>query len=140
MTRTVALLALLLAVVGCGRENTMKPVGEKRTDAGGLPDTWTHRDVSEHLAKKGVKVTVGGVPDGNADHPISVFKDAAATEKAGAIVVHLCKDANAAREQAGSMGDGAFNKGRFAFGLYDVSARDSDKEFLKKVKAAVEAP
>ncbi|VTT96567.1 unnamed protein product [Gemmataceae bacterium] len=134
-------LAVLVLAAGCGQQNTtMPPVGEKRADAAGLPDTWTHREVADHLGKKGLKVTVGGIPDSASPHPVSVFKDAAATEKAGAIVVHLCKDVGAAHEQAGSMGEGAFSKGRFAFGLYDVSARESDKRFLQRIKAAMDAP
>lgn len=147
-----AAFLLFVLVLGCGKPS---PTSEGKPDTGRAantptpaPDTgkpqesfppaeWTHRDLAEHLGKKGVKVELSHAPiQDRPDRPAAFFRDG----NGHALVVYLCRDGQSARESAGSLPEG-FASGRFAFGLVMGTAQDKDNRdavaLLGKIRQAL---
>src|SRR5687768_121341 len=100
--RRAAAWLILPSLVGCG-------------GASELPDSWTHKELADHLAAKGIPVEVEGKPLLSRDGTVAAVL-LEPGEKHGGVLAYACRDRGAAREQAGSMGGGSFSSGRFAFG------------------------
>jgi hypothetical protein len=120
-----ALFFLLLFVFGCARAGGADPKAFP-------PDDWTHKELAAHLAKKGVKVGVDGVPLYSTDGRTAAAFNGGAGK--GAVLVYLCRDARQARETAGAMGAKAAHFGRFAVGPFP---NDAGSEFLDDVVKAL---
>jgi hypothetical protein len=126
------LMAVILAI-GCNRSvpttANVPPKGDP-PKAGATdfpPADWTHKELAEHLATKGVTVEVRPIPIMSApDQPM--------------IAVFLCTNERVAREKAGTLGEGAFHCGRFALGVIG-SAVDRDytdnRALLAKIATAL---
>lgn len=121
-------LAVMVFVVGCSKKE-----GDKNTLTGDPPatkgarDEWTHKEMSAHLTKKGVKAkmlpTVLGTLDGPAVFFVAekaAFKDDQAVidafeQKAPDVVYcRLHKTQQAAKDSSGTK-EGSFTTGRFLF-------------------------
>lgn len=107
------------------------------------PADWTHKELAEFLTKKGVPgvelvalagVDAIGVPGISATLFHSGFDDRSH------IVAVLCKDEKEARERAGSLGEGAFHKGRFALGFLSGKPAEKDKMLMPQIRAALGVP
>ena len=122
----VALLAILLAVA------ELRHQGQKEQAGGvsaGVPDSWTHRELTEHFEKKalGVRFIVlssgGGVlpPSGYfvpKDSTARNWQDVEDDIKDGATNIAYCelrKTGRDAKDTAGTWGERGFASGRFAF-------------------------
>jgi hypothetical protein len=141
-------VALVLAL-GCGKPApTSAPTAPNPSESKGAtpdngavfpPDDWTHKELAEHLAKKGVKIVVhaAGLPYTSSGLPVAFLHEPPDVGQPG-VLVYLCRDRQHAREFAGTMGAGAFASGRFAIGL-DTVGRDGsdDAAFLRRVSAAL---
>jgi hypothetical protein len=148
----VILCALLVA--GCSKQpeptsaknepTTQPPPGQKtdppKPPANFPPDDWTHKELASYLEQKGVKVGVrpAGLPFTSSGKPVSFFHEGPDLDRA-AVVAYLFPDVKSAREQASSMGEGAFAFGRFAIGLPYPGGREGtrDVDLLKRIAAAL---
>lgn len=116
---------LLAGTVGCGSRG-----GSGATGGGsGIPDDWTHKELAEHLAKRGLKYNLCPTRTGSFFGPAAylvpegsfVAKDeesARAAYSAGSpdvVYVQLRTSQQDARDQTGLKGDRAFSSGRFLF-------------------------
>lgn len=120
--RAALLLASLFAAAGsagCGSKGgTSPPAGDAPAPTPspkGIPDSWTHRELADHLGQRGLAVEVEAKPLLSREG-VTAAVLLEPGEKFGGVVVYACRDHAAAREQAGSMGKDAFSSGRFAFG------------------------
>jgi len=147
MRATVLVLFAVLAL-GCNKAEpvavkeeggraaapTPTPVPDKgKPEATFPPDSWTHRDLADHLGKKGVKVEVSnaGIFD-KPERPAAWFESA---DKA-TVIVFLCTDAKAAREAAGAETAGSFAFGRFA--VCNRYGKSESKDLTAAIKKALE--
>jgi hypothetical protein len=124
-----AIVCVLMFVAGCGGVSSKKDDGGKpgETAKGGIPENWTHRELLEHLNKKGLKLRMVptnlggafGVP-AHFVNESSGIKDADAADTAfdknspDVVYCLLMKTAQEAKDQAGASTKG-FASGRFAF-------------------------
>jgi hypothetical protein len=141
--RVAACVVLAVLVAGCDKgvpspasREKEKPAPEVKPLATFPPDDWTHKELAEHLGKKGVKVTVESAPLFNKPgQTLAVFTAGSEADR-GKVGVYLCADAKMARELAGSMGGEAFAKNRFAIGTGNDPNR-FDRELLGKISDAL---
>lgn len=123
------LLAICLttfAAIGC----TEKDGGQNAP----VKDDWTHKEIAEHLNRKGVKVTVSPAPVFDKPGRTAAYLYEKIGEKEQRVLAYLCTDAKGAKEQAGTMGEGAFVLGRFAIGQ---GKDDGSEELLGRVQKAL---
>ncbi len=142
------ILAALVSLAGCtkpepsARTPDGKPAPAKGDAPGRIPsqdfppDDWTHKELAEYLGTKGVKVEVRSASlHSKPGQIVAGLIKGEGAERAG-VVATLCADSRAARDVAGSMGAGAFHRGRFAIGTgNDPGAQD--KDLLAKITAAL---
>jgi hypothetical protein len=140
------LMAVILAI-GCNRSvpttANVPPKGDP-PKAGATdfpPADWTHKELAEHLATKGVTVEVRPIPIMSApDQPAAWFNGGKPGGGVPMIAVFLCTNERVAREKAGTLGEGAFHCGRFALGVIG-SAVDRDytdnRALLAKIATAL---
>ncbi len=101
------------------------------------PADWTHRELAEHLGKKGVKVTVHLDPlHTTATRTAAWLYGVRVEDSTPLVLAYLCPNAREATEQAGAMGDGAFASGRFAIGLQGTPT-DGSRALLQRVRESL---
>lgn len=109
----VLVAVLLVAVVVAWGKKGIPEVPGVTAPSGSDSENWTHKDLAEYLAKKGVKVEAKpSVAFGFTGEPASSFVDPGADRE---VRVMLASSPQAAKERAGSLGPVAFSWGRFVF-------------------------
>ncbi len=144
-------VALVVFAVGCGsagpldadKEKTKgsepgrPPVANKAAPTF-PPADWTHKELAEHLGKKGVKVTVEARPLLSQSSRIAAVLIGAAAEKRISVLAFVCSSPQDARDQAGALGGEAFSAGRFAFGSTEgAKASSNELALLARIQAAL---
>ncbi|MBP3954962.1 hypothetical protein J8F10_06660 [Gemmata sp. G18] len=132
----VVVVIVIVAISGRDATHAKRPAANSVELAkDGVPlDDWTHRDLAEHLKKKGVEVEVkhGGAYD-QPGRPASAFYN---PKENAAIIVYLCSSAKEAKEVSGSMGEGSFSSERFAIGC-GIKREEKNLILLGRVRKAL---
>lgn len=136
VTCAVAVLAFA-GLAGCDQMKRAAGSGA------GVPEDWTHQELTEHINRKGVSArffvssTGGGIvpPSGYyvLDAKIKDIRDAEAEYKAGGRGVVTCslrKTTQEAKDQAGTYSGRGFASGRFVFGSPDPAALEAIRRAL----------
>lgn len=131
----VCFVALVAFGVGCNRPGMV--IGRS------IPEDWSHKELTEHLAAKGLKARFVVITSGTAFAPPSGFyvfndrvrdlQDAEAVYKAGGTGVVFCalkKTPQEARDQVGTYEGRGFSNGRFVFGSPDSAALKAIRDCL----------
>lgn len=145
--RPLAVLALAVCISGCGQlspttgdtKSAALRVEKPTVDKSFPPETWTHQDLVAHLAKKGVDVDVIPIPFYTVAEKVTVYLSKGPVEsEMPMVMVSLCRDKQAASDQASGLGKDAFSAGRFAFGYASPArTRPEDVELMSRVRAAL---
>ena len=102
-------------------------------------DSRTPEDLATYLARAGINVNVRSRPLLNRSGRTAMAMSDDLPERPATVFVYHCPNEADAREQAASMGTGAFASGRFALGTRgEATARD--RELLAQIAGALIPP
>jgi hypothetical protein len=135
LMRTLLLIAVLTAL-GCGKKGGSESQAGKSDAPVAFSDNWSHKDVADLLAKKGIKVEIHPYGKSQGRNTLAYWFFDGNSD----VLVRQCESAETAAQPVGSMGDYAFSKGRFLFEVDSSSnkaKRDLDLQLLKRIKTAL---